>query len=175
MSSPELNISIYDVQAILPILMLAGFGLAILVLDTLQKVGTRKHLALISAMGFGVTAVTAFIHWHNQTPREVFSGMIYMDGFTQAFTVIFCVAGALTCLLCRDYLVSQDHDKGEFYAVLLFAVMGMVVMTAAADLLTLFLGIETMTISMYVVAGFLRHDKRSAESAMKYLILGALS
>ena len=162
-------------QAILPVLILAVFGLLILCLDMFQKGGSRQYLAWVAITGFVSAFVAAWVLWQNQIPRSVFAEMAYMDGFTQAFTCIFTVAGILTCLLAREYLKSHDMDRGEFYVILLFAVLGMIIVASAADMMMVFLGIETMSISAYVLAAFFRKEKRSAEAGLKYLILGAMA
>ena len=162
-------------QAIVPVLILAVFGLLILLLDMFQKGGSRQYLAWVAIAGFAAAFVSAYVLWHSRIPRSIFAEMAYMDGYTQAFTCIFAVAGILTCLLAREYLKSHDMDRGEFYVILLFATLGMIIVASAADMMMMFLGIETMSISAYVLAAFFRKDKRSAEAGLKYLILGALA
>ena len=162
-------------QAMMPVILLAFFGLVILLLDAFQKGGSRQHLAWIAIAGFVSTFISAFVLWHQVIPRPIFSDMAYMDGFTQAFTCIFSVAGILTCLLAREYLKSHDMDRGEFYVLLLFAVLGMILVASSGNLLMVFIGLETMSISAYVLAGFTKKTKKSAEASLKYLILGALA
>ena len=89
--------------------------------------------------------------------------------------MIFLIATALVILLSVRYLQIEDENHGEYYALLLFATVGMMFMASGYDLIVQFLGLETMAISFYVLTGFLRHDKRSNEGAVKYLLLGAFS
>jgi NADH-quinone oxidoreductase subunit N len=171
----EISVTPAHFVALLPVLILAAFGLVILLLDTFQRSNVRDHLAHLALVGFVAAGVAAYYLWHDEAARPLFHEMVYLDGFAQAFAALFAVAGGLTCMLARPYLVSHGRNLGEFYVLVLFAVAGMMLVAASANLMTLFLGIETMSIASYVLASFMRHDKRSAEAGMKYLILGALS
>ena len=91
------------------------------------------------------------------------------------FGMIFLIATALVILLSVRYLQIEDENHGEYYALMLFATVGMMFMASGYDLIVQFLGLETMAISFYVLTGFLRRDKRSNEGAVKYLLLGAFS
>src|SRR5208283_3535578 len=88
---------------------------------------------------------------------------------------IFLAATALVILLSIRYLNIEKEQEGEYYALLLFSCIGMMFMASGIDLIVLFLGLETMALSFYVMVGFLRREKRSNEAAMKYLLLGAFS
>lgn len=167
--------SVAHFQALMPVLILAGFGLLILLLDAFQDSGSRQHLAWIALAGFASTFVAAWALWQNDVPRPLFGDMVYMDKYTMAFACIFALSGILTCMTAREYLKSHDMDRGEFYVLLLFATVGMILVASAADLIMVFLGLETMSISAYVLAALSKREKRSAEAGMKYLILGALA
>ena len=104
-----------------------------------------------------------------------FNGSIIVDPFFLFFGMIFLIATALVILLSVRYLQIEDEHHGEYYALLLFATVGMMFMASGYDLIVLFLGLETMAISFYVLTGFLRHQRRSNEAAVKYLLLGAFS
>src|SRR2546427_5253075 len=104
-----------------------------------------------------------------------FHGTILVDHFFIFFSLIFLAAAALVILLSVHYLEIEDEHHGEYYALMLFATVGMMFMAAVVDLIVQFLGLETMAISFYILAGFLRRERRSNEGAMKYLLLGAFS
>lgn len=99
--------------------------------------------------------------------------MLHGDGFTAFFITIFIIAGALVILTADQYLRRNNINLGEFYALIIFAVCGMSLMAAAADLLVLFIGLEIMSISLYALAGIQRDRNKSNEAALKYFLLGA--
>src|SRR2546427_4249271 len=104
-----------------------------------------------------------------------FNGTILVDHFFIFFSLIFLAAAALVILLSVHYLEIEDEHHGEYYALMLFATVGMMFMAAVVDLIVQFLGLETLAISFYILAGFPRRERRSNEGAMKYLLLGAFS
>ncbi len=101
--------------------------------------------------------------------------MIYLDNFAFFFYLIFILGTALTVLCRRQYLEEYGKNLGEYYALLLFATVGMMLMAASAHLIMIFLGLEVMSIAVYVLAGLFREDPRSNEASLKYLILGSFS
>ena len=98
-----------------------------------------------------------------------------MDNFSCFFYLIFILGAALTVLISRQYLEDYGKNLGEYYALLLFATVGMMLMAAGAHLIMIFLGLEIMSIAVYVLAGLFREDARSNEAALKYLILGSFA
>jgi NADH-quinone oxidoreductase subunit N len=98
-----------------------------------------------------------------------------MDPFAIFFSWLFLAGAAITILMSVKYLDIEREQHGEYYALILFSVVGMICMAAGYDLITLFIGLELMAISTYVLVGFLRRDRRSNEAALKYLLLGAFS
>ncbi|MCZ6666882.1 MAG: NADH-quinone oxidoreductase subunit N, partial [Gammaproteobacteria bacterium] len=102
-------------------------------------------------------------------------GSMVVDGFSVFFNAIFAVSAVLAILIASRYLDDEKANRGEFYALMLFAQAGMTVMAQGYDLVSLFIGLELMALSFYVMVGFLRDELRANEAAMKYLILGALS
>ncbi len=104
-----------------------------------------------------------------------FHDSVVVDGFLIFFAALFLVATALVILLSVKYLEIEREQEGEYYALLLFACVGMMLMASGTDLIVMFLGLETMALSFYVLTGFLRREKRSNEAALKYVLLGAFS
>jgi NADH-quinone oxidoreductase subunit N len=104
-----------------------------------------------------------------------FAGSLTVDRFAIYFWYIFLIAGALGVLISVRYLAIEEETHGEYYSLLLFSIIGMFFLAAGMDLITLFVGLELMSISIYVLVGFLRRDRRSNEAAIKYLLLGAFS
>jgi len=104
-----------------------------------------------------------------------FHDSVVVDGFLIFFAALFLVATSLVILLSVKYLEMEREQEGEYYALLLFACVGMMLMASGTDLIVMFLGLETMALSFYVLTGFLRREKRSNEAALKYVLLGAFS
>jgi NADH-quinone oxidoreductase subunit N len=106
---------------------------------------------------------------------QSFGGMIQFGAFVSFFNILFCAAAFFTVALSRPYLEREQYHRGEYYILLLFAVTGMMLIAAANDLIVLFLGIELMSLCLYILAGFLRMKDRANEAALKYFLLGAFS
>ena len=158
---------------VLPQVQLAIFGMGILLTDFLLDKKSRWWNAVLALLG---VAFSARALWR-LTNEDVlgFHNSINIDPFAVFFGFLFLASAALVILLSVRYLEIEEEHHGEFYALLLFATIGMMFMASGNDLITLFLGLETMAISFYILSGFLRGRKLSNEGAMKYLLLGAFS
>src|SRR5205814_7754108 len=102
-------------------------------------------------------------------------GLVAVDGFGFFFKVLFLFAALLTVAMSSRYLAVEDVRAGEYYFLILCATLGMMFMAGGIDLITLFIGLETMTVSFYVLAGYIRPNRRSNEAAIKYFVLGTFS
>jgi NADH-quinone oxidoreductase subunit N len=159
--------------ALLPTLLLTLTGFAILVGDLLVTGPDRDSLGWIGIVGLIVAMVASAALWNR---HEIgFGGTLLLDRYAVFFNVLLCLAAILTLLMSMDYLATIELHIGEYYAIVLFVTVGMVLMAAAADLIVLFLGLETMSIGVYVLAGVWRPDLRSSEAAVKYFLLGAFA
>jgi NADH-quinone oxidoreductase subunit N len=133
----------------------------------------RHRLAWLGILGLLITAiVSCWLHGRNEL---AFNGSIALDSYGLFFNLVFCLAGILTLLMSVSYLNAADIHVGEYYSLTLFAIVGMIVMAAAADLITIFIGLETMSIAVYVLAGIWRQRLQSNEAALKYFLLGAFA
>lgn len=161
---------------LVPGAILTLVALAFIIIDVFHRQGTpRDYLAYFSAIGLGLTAASCWYLWDSGLEAPTFFGMLYFDRFALFFSALASISGALAILCSPAFLRSHRMDRGEFYLLVMFSVLGMIFMAASADLLTLFIAFELMSIPIYVLAGFLREDGRSAEASMKYFILGAFS
>ena len=159
--------------ALLPMLLITATGLLVLILDPLTPPERRDRLAVLS-LG-GVLAAAAAVLLRHDQPEIVFGGMLAADEFAFFFNLLFLLVAGLTVLISIPYIGRVDMDHGGYYALLLFSTLGMMIMASSLDLMTIFLGLETLSISLYILAGFLREQLKSNESALKYLLLGAFA
>jgi NADH-quinone oxidoreductase subunit N len=174
-----------DFNLILPQLELTLFGLGILLIDFFVEARAKYLNAVLAVMG---TLFSAFTLWRLRVQLQILTEMspqhpdllgfhntLLVDSFFLYFSAIFLAATALVVLLSVRYMEIEGEHYGEYYALILFACVGMMFMASGIDLVVLFLGLETMALSFYALTGFLRRDKRSNEAALKYVLLGAFS
>src|ERR1700726_3975918 len=162
---------------LLPEMMLVLFAMGILLTDYLLEARDKYFNALMAMLGVIFSAICLWQLRPAAASGQAigFSNSLIVDPFFLFFGFIFLIATALVILLSVRYLQIEDENHGEYYALILFSAVGMMFMASGYDLIVQFLGLETMAISFYVLAGFLRRDRRSNESAVKYLLLGAFS
>lgn len=166
----------HDFFLILPEVELALFGLAILLFDFMLGIRDKTGNAVFAMLGVIFSGIS--LYRLKAVAGDLpggFSGSIIIDPFFLFFGAIFLIATALVILLSVHYLQIEHEHHGEYYALLLFATIGMMFMACGYDLVIQFIGLETMALSFYVLTGFLRHQKKSNEAAVKYLLLGAFS
>jgi NADH-quinone oxidoreductase subunit N len=177
-----------DGAAILPEMELTLFGLGILLIGFSAKESEENNWLwklifkdFYAKTAFVGTLFSAFTLWRLRGQVAMrgdlvgFHETVMVDGFFLFFAALFLAATALVILLSVKYLEIEREEEGEYYALLLFACVGMMLMASGFDLIVMFLGLETMALSFYVLTGFLRRDKRSNEAALKYVLLGAFS
>lgn len=156
---------------ILPQLFLFVWAMAVLAIDFARKDGSRRSLAIFSMVGLAISAImTIFV-----PSGESFSGAYRSDDFGRLFNLIFLAASFLSILASLDFAEIRLRHKGEFYGLILFATVGMMFLSGAAELLTLYVSLELATIPLYVLAAYLKRDLKSTEAGLKYLIIGGAS
>ena len=169
MKIPEIQLSL-----IYPEMIITGFGFLVLLVDVFSPRATRKdHLGVLSLIGIVAALIAAFTQVGSV--RSGFEGMYISDGYSIFFKVTFLIIAFLTVLISMGYTQREGIAFGEYYALVLFATLGMMLMAAGTHMITIFLGLETMSISIYVLAGIMRENKRSVEAALKYFLLGAFA
>jgi len=168
-----------DVAFIMPEIMLAVFGLAILLFDFWLGPRQKGWNSLTAMIGVLMSAASLYIVKPMASrplgPTPAFDGSIVIDPFFIFFGFIFLASTALVILLSVRYMELEEEQHGEYYALMLFATVGMMFLACGRDLVVLFIALETMALSFYVLTGFLRRDRRSNEAAMKYVLIGAFS
>jgi len=153
-------------------ILVASAALVVLILEALKDKTESLScwisiIGLITAAGWAMSSVSE--------SGNAFNGMLSTGGYASFFAMIFAASGILCIMLSRSYIARSGIEHGEYYALLLFAVIGMMLMAAAADLVIFFLGLEMMSICFYVLAGFARRRVPSNEAALKYFLLGAFA
>jgi NADH-quinone oxidoreductase subunit N len=159
--------------ALLPILILTGTALLALIADLWMEGPDREGLGWIGLLGLVATAITALTLW--STRISTLSDTLVVDRYGLFFTLLFCVVSGLTLLMSMSYLETTEIKTGDYYSLVLFSTLGMVLMATATDLIVIFLGLEVMSIAAYALAGLARGELRSNEAALKYFLLGAFA
>jgi NADH-quinone oxidoreductase subunit N len=166
------GLSTSDFYYILPELVLTAGSLVVLIADVLMP-RAHKALAFVTLLALAATAVSLAPFAH--TDVQVANGLLAVDGFALFFKVLFLAAAALTVLMSMRYLEVEGVSPGEYYFLILCATLGMMIMAGGIDLISIFIGLETMAVSFYILAGFIKPSQRSNEAAVKYFLLGAFS
>jgi NADH-quinone oxidoreductase subunit N len=170
------GISPTEYRLMLPMVELTIFALGILLIDLMVP----REWKWINAIGaFAGVVFAAICVWEIQSTSPIgavgFYNSLLVDRFAIFFWYLFLSGAAIAILMSVRYLEIENEHHGEYYALLLLSVVGMMCMAAGIDVVLIFIGLELMAISTYVLVGFLRRDRRSNEAALKYLLLGAFS
>ena len=169
-----------DRQMILQSILLSSpeiiviLGACLLLFVALMK---NKHQAnILTGLSLAIIAFAASATvMLSAEPQSAYGGTFVVDGFANFFKAVFYVAAALVLLMSGRYLAEENIVEGEYHALILFALSGMMIMASGRDLLVIYMGLELQALAFYVLAGYLRRDPRSNEAALKYVILGAVS
>jgi NADH-quinone oxidoreductase subunit N len=159
--------------SILPLLIVTGTAVTVMVADLWMEGPDREGLGWLGLVGLIAAAIASMALWN--THLSTFSDAIVVDRYGLFFTLLFCLASGLTLLMSMSYLELTDILTGDYYSLILFSTVGMVLMATATDLVVIFLGLEVMSIAAYVLAGIWRTQLRSSEAALKYFLLGAFA
>jgi len=169
-----ITIPAVSMTPILPEIFLSALAMALLLINVFVPSGQKSYLGYISFIGVVVAAILVGAGWGGQAEVS-FSGSVVQDNFATFFKMIFLVSAGLAILISDQYMEREECNHGELYPLILFTVVGMMLMAAGTDLMTIFLGLEVMSVSLYVLAGFNRANLKSNEAGLKYFLLGAFS
>ncbi|HEY4025715.1 MAG TPA: NADH-quinone oxidoreductase subunit N [Candidatus Dormibacteraeota bacterium] len=165
-----------DLWQVAPITAVTATLLVAMVVDLLLPPRRRgSAVAVISVVGLVVALALAGLRWSQGGGHSAYSGFATGDSFAIYFEVLFSVLGILTVIVSHAYVRRRDFLESEFHVLTLAAVIGMMVLGAATSLVTVFLGLETLSIALYVACGFARRDTMSQEAAAKYLLVGGFA
>jgi NADH-quinone oxidoreductase subunit N len=159
------------VIAIVPLVLVSGWGLVLLTAGLFVDDDEVLGWTAIVGLAISLVATAVLIGQHT----SAFNGTFALDGYALFFDLLTIGVGILVVLMSMNYLDETGIPPGEYYALLLFALAGMIVMASGTDLVVIFLGLEVMSISVYILAGAWRTQRRSNEAAMKYFLLGAFA
>src|SRR6202140_5783261 len=163
-----------DYVRILPELVLSAFGILIMVLDPL--VDEEKSQKLLGYIALGGTVAGLLATWcMAQSPGLAFSNMVKVDSFSVFFHFLVIAIAAVVILSSFEYMAVQRIRAGEYYALILFGVVGMALMSSAIELVLIFVALEISSISTYVLTGLRRREASSSESSLKYFLLGSFA
>ena len=166
------GVSLSDFYYLLPEIVLTTGSLIVLIADVMLPRGNR----VLPWLTVGVLAATGVALVPFADVRvEIANGLLAVDQFAFFFKVLFLIAAAMTVMMSVRYLEIEGASPGEYYFLILCSTLGMMIMAGGIDLITSFIGLETMAVSFYILAGFIKPNQRSNEAAVKYFLLGAFS
>jgi NADH-quinone oxidoreductase subunit N len=168
-----ITLPVVNLRVIAPAVVLAVTGFVLMLLDLLPPRGRREHMAFVGLAGVVVALIVSILLWGSDVTG--FQGMAVLDNLGLFATLVIGYATGLMLLESIDYLKRRGMESGEFYILVLFSAAGMVIMAGANDLIVVFLGLETMSLALYVLAGFFRTRIEAGEASMKYFLLGAFA
>ncbi|HUS05704.1 MAG TPA: NADH-quinone oxidoreductase subunit N [Bryobacteraceae bacterium] len=157
----------------LPEIILSIAGTLLMVAEPLTSAKNKGILANFSLAALFAALWAAVVAYSN--PGSSFQNMLVVDGFSTFFRVLVIVVGILAVFSSGQYLRRERAEPGEYHALILFSIVGQCIMATASELMMVFIGLEISSIATYILAGYLRDDKRNNESALKYFLLGSFA
>src|SRR5215213_1205162 len=161
-----------SMNAIVPMACVTAAGIAAMVAEAFRDPGERMPIGGLGLVGFIGAALSTLLLWNNHATSF---GVVSADNFGLFVTWIIIVVGVLSLAISAATIDRQNLPRGEYYALLLFASAGMMLMATASDLLVIFLALEVMSLAVYVLTGIRRDSPQASEAAFKYFLLGAFS
>ena len=171
-------ISSSDLQLIAPELIITACACMALVMEVILPYRKSKMTAYFSLVGIALAFASLAVQWWylgSALPFDGFYGMVRVDGFALLFKAIFLIAAALAIGISTRFLDIEGEQHGEYYSLILFATLGMMFIACSYDLISLYISLELMALTFYILVAFTKREKKSNEAAMKYFLLGAFS
>ncbi len=162
-----------DYLRFLPEIVLSFFGIVIMLLETVTSKSQKTILGSLGLLGIGLAFAANIAAYGN--PGSAFHNMMVVDGYATFFRGLVLVVGFLCILGSFGYMEREDAQSGEYYALILFSIVGQCLLATATDLIMVFIGLEISSIATYILAGYLRDDRRNNEAALKYFLLGSFA
>jgi len=158
---------------ILPEILLVALGAVVLILDLILPKKQHRNIGWVTAVGMGLILLFSIPARPETEPSLVWGGMLRHDWLGFSFTMLFIFGAGITALFAMDF--KKLGHRGEFYLLMIVSTIGMALMVSAADLVMLYLAIETTAIPLYILAGFFIRDDKSTEAGFKYFLFGAMT
>ncbi|HEV8168797.1 MAG TPA: proton-conducting transporter membrane subunit, partial [Pyrinomonadaceae bacterium] len=168
-------INVSDLRLIAPELILTVAACVALVMEVILPYRKSKLTAYFALAGIALAFVSLALQVTGPMPVDGFYGMVRIDGFAILFRIIFLISAALAIGISTRFLDIEGEQHGEYYSLILFATVGMMFIACGHDLISLYISLELMALTFYVLVAFTKREKRSNEAAMKYFLLGAFS
>ena len=169
----NVSVPVPNLSLIGPEILMLVLSCGLLMVDLFIPKDKKRVVGVLALFGVVVIGLVTATYWVGLSkPVTTFSGTFVMDRFALMFKEVFLFSTAITILLSLKYLEVERISLGEYYALMLFCTLGMMIMVSGADLIVIYLGLETMALSVYVLAGFMRFDRKCNEAALKYFLLG---
>ena len=168
-------INVGDLRLIVPELILTVCACVALVMEVILPYRKSKLTAYFSLIGIALAFVSLALQFNGPMPVDGFYGMVRIDGFAILFKGIFLISAALAIGISMRFLDIEGEQHGEYYSLILFATVGMMFIACGYDLISLYISLELMALTFYVLVAFTKREKKSNEAAMKYFLLGAFS
>uniref|UniRef100_C6E8M2 NADH-quinone oxidoreductase subunit N n=1 Tax=Geobacter sp. (strain M21) TaxID=443144 RepID=C6E8M2_GEOSM len=165
---PAINLAV-----VMPEILLSCIAMVLLLVNVFVPGNNKAYLGYLSIIGLAVTAASVVNGWGPSV--SAFNGAVVQDNFATFFKIIFLISAGLAVLISDKYMAQEDCNQGELYPLILFATVGMMLMASGTDMMVIFLGLELLSICLYVLAGFNRASVKSNEAGLKYFLLGAFS
>ncbi len=167
-----MEFNVKDLLTILPVIGVTVTAFIVILLEaTFRKSSNISYMISIVGLIISIGMAVESFAWQGTT----FFNMFNVGGYGNFFSILFMITALFTIVLSKDYLIRMTIHQGEYYALILFSTVGMMFMASAADLIVVFLGLELMSISLYILVGFMRKSTKSNEAALKYFLLGAFA
>jgi len=162
-----------NIWTLLPILFVLTGSVLVLLLEVFIQREKKEYLGFISILFLVMSGATCVLFWNKDF--SYFNGNLFWDNLALFLSLLFLVGTALIILISMKYLSLQDTNHGEYFSLLLFALIGILIMVSSTDLIIIFLGLEVLSMSSYSLAGLKRKDEKSGEAALKYFLLGSFA
>src|SRR5512145_2248406 len=162
-----------DILVILQPMLVFGWAMLLLLIDLFVPPERKRLTGYLALLGLASAGIAGILLWGYE--HDTLGAMIRLDNYALVLNEIFLLIAAITVVISLDYLPRQQIEKGEYYPLVLLATGSMMLLGQGSDLIVLFLGLELLSITLYVLAGFAYPRLASEESAMKYLLIGAFA
>ncbi len=169
----NISLPVLNIGGVGPQLLVAGTGMLLMIVDALFRGVNKRLFGWLAILGLAGALVWTVAAGLGALPA--LGGALAADGLSMGFSVVLMAAAMISILVAMDYLRREGLEQGEYYVLILFATAGALAMAAAGDLIVVFIGLEVLSISLYVLAGFAKEDPGSREAGLKYLLLGAFA